>query len=211
MTTDFGAEPLLGAGRSRVRAEALLATGLDPGAGRAPWGYTVISCTGRLCTVVAMGAERSPWRALSRLPRAPTGVDAPLSPPYRGFRDCERKALRLGARLLPGGAPGMRALASIGYSVRQLYYESGTPVYETHPASFAKASGAPPRPPDGCCSVHEWHSLLAAVAAAAGYRGEALEAEGLECRIVVGLKSGVTYEVRLKSGSVRLSGGQATF
>ncbi len=193
-----------------MRAEALLAVGLDPGAGRVPWGYTVLSCTARACSIIAIGSGRSPWRVLAGLPRAPTGVDAPLSPPYRGFRDCEKLALRQGARLLPGGSPGMKTLALIGYSIRQLYHEAGTPLYETHPTSFARVSGAPARPPSGCCSVHEWHSLLAAVAAAASYRGEALTVEGDECSITIGLKRNVVYTVKLKSWEIRLSGGLAT-
>ncbi len=46
----------------------------------------------------------------------------------------ERLAVkRYKARLLPGGNPGMRRLAAIGYSIGMLAWEAGMLVLETHP------------------------------------------------------------------------------
>jgi len=207
VTTDFGSEPSRRARKSRVRAEALLAAGIDPGASRAPWGLTLLECKGRMCEPLLLTSHVNPYRILRETPPSPVGVDAPLSPPYRGFRDCERAALRLGARLLPGGTRGMQLLSRTGYSLKMLFYEAGAHVYETHPTSLALLTGAPLKPPQGCCSIHEWHSLLAAVAAAAAWRGEAFAVEGEECRIIVGLKEGVEYKISVGGALLSLRGG----
>jgi len=63
-------------------------------------------------------------------------VDAPLHRPYKGFRPAERDVMRsLGARLLPGGTPGMQKLAQLGLSIRSLAEEAGITVLESHPST----------------------------------------------------------------------------
>ena len=71
-------------------------------------------------------------------------LDAPLHPPYKGFRRIERKAQRYyKAKLLPGGTPGIQKLSVIGYSLFTLMVEAGRIVVETHPGSIRKTLGLP--------------------------------------------------------------------
>jgi len=110
-------------------------------------------------------------------------VDAPLTPPYRGLRPVERLASReLGARLLPGGTPSMRALAAIGYSIKQLAWEAGTLPLETHPSTAYKLLGISRSGAARALGVglHAADALAAAVAAACYAEGRAivLEAAG---------------------------------
>ncbi len=108
------------------------------------------------------------------------GVDAPLTPPYRGYREAERVAARLyGARLLPGGVEGMRRLAITGLSIRQLLEEAGVAVVETHPGSIAMASPLDEERDD------RMDAILAAGAAAAHYCGIASYAIGVDGVIVL--------------------------
>ena len=66
-------------------------------------------------------------------------VDAPLHPPYKGFRRVERKAQKYyGAKLLPGGTPGIRELSVLGYSLLAFMVEAGGVVVETHPGSIRR-------------------------------------------------------------------------
>jgi len=67
-------------------------------------------------------------------------VDAPLHPPYKGFRRVESKARKYyGAKLLPGGTPGIRELSRMGYSLLTLMAEAGRVIVETHPGSVRRA------------------------------------------------------------------------
>ena len=69
-------------------------------------------------------------------------VDAPLAPPYRGYRLVERRAMsELGARFLPGGLRGMSMLSALGFSMLQLFSEAGKLVVETHPSTVAVMVG----------------------------------------------------------------------
>ncbi|MCE4619519.1 MAG: hypothetical protein F7C33_00680 [Desulfurococcales archaeon] len=69
-------------------------------------------------------------------------VDAPLHPPYKGFRSLERKAQKYyGAKLLPGGMAGVRELSRVGYSLFVLMVEASRVVVETHPGSMRKTLG----------------------------------------------------------------------
>ena len=71
-------------------------------------------------------------------------LDAPLHPPYKGFRRIERKAQKYyGAKLLPGGTPGIQRLSLIGYSLFAFMVEAGRIVVETHPGSIRKTLGLP--------------------------------------------------------------------
>jgi len=109
-------------------------------------------------------------------------VDAPLAPPYRGLRPVEKLAVRqLGARLLPGGLPAMRALARLGYSIKFLAWEAGTAVVETHPGTIYKVLEVDKQSMVGAAGgKHAADALAAAVAAACYVQGRAtlLESEG---------------------------------
>lgn len=48
-----------------------------------------------------------------------------------------------GARLLPGGLPGMRLLSLLGYSILHLSVEAGIIVFETHPGSIRRIHRLP--------------------------------------------------------------------
>ncbi len=210
MTSDFGAEPKLWAGRNRVRAEALLAAGIDLGAGKSPHGIATIRCDRQICIAERLVTSHGIYKVIQKLPVAPAAIDAPLSPPYRGFRDCEKRALRLGAKLLPGGFKSVKKLSLLGYSLKMLLEEAGALVYETHPTSFARFSAAPAEPPMNCCSTHAWHAAIAAVAAVAASRGDAVIVEGEECSLVLGLKRGTMYELKIEDITVVFE-GVATF
>lgn len=70
------------------------------------------------------------------------GIDAPLHRPYRGFREVERRAMKLyGARLLPGGMRSMQALSGLGLALASLLSETGIEPVETHPYSASSLSG----------------------------------------------------------------------
>ena len=83
------------------------------------------------------------WSVLSRLWKVHIiAVDAPLHPPYKGFRPVERAAMkRLGARFLPGGTPGMLKLSATGLSIKWLFYEAGKIALESHPSSQRRLAG----------------------------------------------------------------------
>lgn len=155
--------------------------GLDPSAGRGFNGYAILEGSCTQWRLVASHASRSLYRALEALRDCDIiGVDAPLTLPYRGFREAERVAARLyGARFLPGGTPGMRALALRGFSVRQLLEEAGIAVVETHPGSIARVSRLAEGRDDRLDAV------LAAGAAAAHYCGVASYAIGVDGVIVL--------------------------
>jgi predicted nuclease with RNAse H fold len=130
-------EPLAGA------PDCGLVAGLDPKPREASTGYAVLAREGRGVWVLEAHGLTPIYRALGELRRAClVAVDAPLTPPYRGFRDVEVQAMRvIGARLLPGGARGMRMLSVIGNSIRLLMLEAGKAVIETHPYTVARAVG----------------------------------------------------------------------
>lgn len=101
-------------------------------------------------------------------------IDAPLGRPPRGrgFRRVEREAMRLGARLLPHGLPGVSALAGRGVKLARRL-EAYSIVAETHPRSALRVAGcSSPAALFGLLGVEApprgRHTLDAAVAAAAG-------------------------------------------
>ncbi len=110
-----------------------------------------------------------------------SAIDAPLGVAGRGFRRVEREAMRLGARLLPHGIPGVRRLAGRGIRLASLL-SAFLEVFETHPYSVVRVSGCrqagrmlallkleAPR-----CGRHAVDALLAAVPLLLLARGEAV-------------------------------------
>ena len=166
------------------------ALGVDPSGGRSPWGVALLEREGPGSWRLALALEAPPGEALGLVARlaggaCACGVDAPLSPqPPGGLRPCERAAVRLGARLLPGWG-GMAALARAGIAVAALCSEAGAVPVETHPASAARLSGLP-----GRLGGHAWEAVAAAVAAAAWLEGSSLEAEAGGCCLSLPLPGG---------------------
>ena len=106
---------------------------------RAPTGYALLQASPRPRLLEA--GETGLYDALAKASAPVVGVDAPLHPPYTGFRRVERRAQGLGAKFLPGGSPGMKALSTVGLSIAWLLRETGRVPVETHPATAARLLG----------------------------------------------------------------------
>jgi predicted nuclease with RNAse H fold len=166
----------------------LLVGGLDPSGGRGRWGYALLECRGLRCRVAESGevpASRS-WAAVARASRPLyVGVDAPLTVGGGAWRECDRLASSMGARLLPLTLPGMARLARVGVSLAALLREAGRVAVETHPLSLWESMGLPRHPPWGM-GPHEWDAVAAALAALAVAIGRPLAAAAWDCVLVIG-------------------------
>ncbi|MCE4611834.1 MAG: hypothetical protein F7B17_07690 [Desulfurococcales archaeon] len=212
MKSDFGTGGQgLGLMRSRVRAdptlsvtEPIIVSGLDPSGGRGRWGYAILHCLGLKCRVVELGevVARRSWGAVLKTSRAPyVGVDAPLTTGSGGaWRECDRIASSMGARLLPLTLYGMRKLARVGSSIAALLLEAGRIPVETHPWSLREDLGLPQEPPEGL-GDHEWDALAAALAALAVAIGAPRLAASWDCALVLGIEG---YRARWSGGRMVL-------
>jgi len=61
------------------------------------------------------------------------GIDAPLSFPDKGFRECERLLLKMGIRLFPPNAPFFKAIGLKGIEIAKKLKKVGVEVYEVYP------------------------------------------------------------------------------
>lgn len=120
-----------------------LVAGLDPRPRDYTTGYAVLERKSGGSWALAMHGIDVIYRAVAKISASClVAVDAPLTPPYKGFRDVEVAAMReLGARLLPGGTRGMKMLSTVGNSIRLLLEEAGKPAIETHPYTVTLIAG----------------------------------------------------------------------
>ena len=197
--------------RSRVRADPypaatrpIVVAGLDPSGGRGRWGYATLECLGLECWLVESGeaGARRSWEAVLKASRALyVGVDAPLTMGSGGaWRECDRIASSMGARLLPLTLHGMKRLAMVGSSIAALLIEAGRIPVETHPWSLRQDLGLPHEPPEGL-GGHEWDALAAALAALAVAIGAPRLAASWDCALVLGIEG---YRARWSGGRVVL-------
>ncbi|RLI78604.1 DUF429 domain-containing protein [Archaeoglobales archaeon] len=61
------------------------------------------------------------------------GIDAPLSFPKKGFRECERLLLKMGIRLFPPNAPFFKIIGLKGIEIAEMLKKRGIDVYEVYP------------------------------------------------------------------------------
>lgn len=71
-------------------------------------------------------------------------IDAPLSTPRQGvLRECDRRLIKMGIRLLPPAMKGMRALTDRGIALKKRLRELGYTVIETYPGGIQDLLGIP--------------------------------------------------------------------
>ncbi len=190
--------------------DPLLVGGLDPSGGKGRWGYALLECRLSLCRIASSGevSPRRSWESIKPLAKARfVGVDAPLTLAEKSYRECDRVAALMGARLLPLTLWGMRKLSLVGFSISMLLIEAGSIPVETHPRSFRENTGLQHQPPLGM-GRHEWDAVTSALAAYALASGRPLIAVSDECIMVLGLdpparvsvSEGVGGEVILEVG-----------
>ncbi|AIY89696.1 DUF429 domain-containing protein [Geoglobus acetivorans] len=74
------------------------------------------------------------YRKLLDIDVSAVGIDAPLSFPEKGgFRECERKLLKMGIRLFPSGAGFLRRVGEKGMEIAEEFRRKGVEVYEVYP------------------------------------------------------------------------------
>ena len=61
------------------------------------------------------------------------GIDAPLSFPKKGFRECERLLLKMGIRLFPPNAPFFKKIGIKGIEIAKTLKKIGIEVFEVYP------------------------------------------------------------------------------
>lgn len=61
------------------------------------------------------------------------GIDAPLSFPKKGFRQCERLLLKMGIRLFPPNAPFFKKIGIRGIEIANKFKKAGIDVFEVYP------------------------------------------------------------------------------
>jgi len=61
------------------------------------------------------------------------GIDAPLSFPKKGFRECERLLLKMGIRLFPPNAPFFKKIGLKGIKIAKNLEKIGIKVFEVYP------------------------------------------------------------------------------
>ncbi|MCE4624420.1 MAG: hypothetical protein F7C35_00960 [Desulfurococcales archaeon] len=152
----------------RLAGRRLTLAGLDPAPkGTTGWAWALFDGHDVVeCGLGESGLQQALLEILNRNPLA-VGIDAPLHPPYRGFRAAEREVIRrLGARLLPGGFPGMRELSAKGLSIAWCLWEAGIAPVETHPGTVRRLLGL-------SLGGHVWDALLSLYTTACAVFGEA--------------------------------------
>ncbi len=65
------------------------------------------------------------------LPVKYVGIDAPLEMPERGFRECERRLLKMGIRVIPPRF--LKDIHEIGVGIAEEFGRRGVKVYEVYP------------------------------------------------------------------------------
>lgn len=65
------------------------------------------------------------------LPVRYVGIDAPLEMPERGFRECERRLLDMGIRVIPPRF--LKRIHKIGVRIAEEFRKKGAEVYEVYP------------------------------------------------------------------------------
>lgn len=61
------------------------------------------------------------------------GIDAPLTFPKKGFRECERLLLKMGIRLFPPNAPFFKIIGLKGVEIAEKLKKRSIEVYEIYP------------------------------------------------------------------------------